>query len=150
MSSPSERFECHWRPSRQLLVAYLVVLGLALLAIALLDAPWWVRLAALLAVLGQAAWALPRDILLTSGRAWRGLRRDGDGWQLWRPTGGWQAIQLRPDSLALPQLVVLRYRRPGQWFSRGLCIPADALPADIHRRLRLRLKFSRQRWKAPG
>lgn len=59
-------------------------------------------------------------------------------------------MQLRPDSLALPLAVVLRYRLPGQRFSRGLCIAHDALAPEHHRRLRLRLKFSRRRWAEPG
>ena len=59
-------------------------------------------------------------------------------------------MQLRPDSLALPLAVVLRYRLPGQRFSRGLCIARDALAPEQHRRLRLRLKFSRRRWAEPG
>ena len=33
---------------------------------------------------------------------------------------------------------------------RGLCIPRDALTREAHRRLRVRLKFSRRRWAAPG
>jgi toxin CptA len=46
--------------------------------------------------------------------------------------------------------VVLRFRLPGERLGRGLCIPRDALPRELHRRLRLRLKFSRRRWAAPG
>ncbi|MNG38150.1 hypothetical protein D3C84_1257310 [compost metagenome] len=57
-------------------------------------------------------------------------------------------MQLRPDSLALPGLIVLRYRRPGRYWSEGLCIAHDALEPVQHRRLRVRLKFSRRRWAA--
>ncbi|SET38772.1 toxin CptA [Pseudomonas graminis] len=93
-------------------------------------------------------------ILLDQPQSPAGLRRDSNGWALWNEEGGWQPVQLRPDSLALPHMVVLRFRAvTGHWLSRwwvrSLCIPADAMAPDSHRRLRLRLKFSRQRWAAP-
>lgn len=150
MSSPSEVFECRWQPSLWLLRLYLLVMLLALVA------PWlssialgWKLLAHALCVL-HAVWVLPRRILLSSPRAFTGLRRNADGWQLWSASGGWQTVRLRPDSLALPAVVVLRFSLPGQRLARGLCIPADALPAEQHRRLRVLLKFSRRRWAEPG
>ena len=126
-----------------------MVLGLALLCVALLDVPEVWRWLAWLACLGHAMWVLPRHVLLSHRQAFRGLRRSGGGWSLWRQADGWQAVQLRPDSLALPWVVVLRFRLPGERFSRGLCIARDALPAEQHRRLRVQLKFSRRRWAAP-
>ena len=59
-------------------------------------------------------------------------------------------VALSPDSLALPLAVVLRFRLVGERRVRGLCIPRDALTREAHRRLRVRLKFSRRRWAAPG
>lgn len=150
MSSPSDGFECRWRPSRGLLAAYLLILALALLALLLADLPSAARLAGILLCGLHAVWILPRQLLLRSPSAVRGLRRTASGWQLFSPAQGWQAVRLLPDSLALPGLIVLRYRRPGRWFSQSLCIPRDALPADQHRRLRVRLKFSRNRWAQPS
>ncbi|WP_044870606.1 protein YgfX [Pseudomonas sp. LFM046] len=150
MSSPSEVFECHWRPSRRLLALYLILSFLAVLALSVADVPFWARLAGVLACAAHAAWCLPRQILLTSPKAFTGLRLDGDGWQLWRAADGWRSVQLRPDSLALPQAVILRFRLSGEWWGRGLCIPADALDQEQHRRLRVRLGFSRRRWAEPG
>ncbi|WP_322980764.1 protein YgfX [Pseudomonas sp. C11] len=149
MSNPSDTFECRWQPSRALLRLYLTVLALAMLAPWLAAIPLWCKLLACVACLAHAAWFLPRQILLSSPDAVRALRRDVDGWHLWSAAHGWQAVQLRPDSLALPWLVVLRFRLPGQRFTRGLCIPYDAMPREWHRRLRLRLKFSRRRWAPP-
>lgn len=146
MSSRSEPFECHWRPSRRLLALYLTALGLALLALVLAALPGWARGAGVLFCALHAAWCLPRAILLTHPRAFTGLRHDAQGWQLRNAAEDWVAVQLRPGSLALPQAVILQFRRPGQWFARGLCIPADSLSRDMHRRLRVRLKFSRRRW----
>ena len=98
----------------------------------------------------HGCWVLPRHLTLRSRHAITGLRRHAGGWQLWSEAQGWQAVQLRPDSLALPALIVLRFRRPGQWFTRGLCIAADSMDPQLHRRLRVRLKFSRRRWAAAG
>ncbi|MHC6224302.1 protein YgfX [Pseudomonas sp. X10] len=148
MSSPSEHFECRWQGSRQLLTAYLACQALALLALWLCALPWWLCLSILLACLAHAVWAIPRRILLTDPEAITGLRRDPRGWQLFSHARGWQSARLCRDSLALPGLVVLRFVRQGRWFGESQCIPRDALAAEQHRRLRLRLKFSRRRWAA--
>ncbi|SOB50068.1 conserved hypothetical protein [Pseudomonas lundensis] len=58
-------------------------------------------------------------------------------------------MQLRRDSMALPMLVIVRFSRRGERRVRAVCIPRDALAPDQHRRLRVRLKFSRRRWLAP-
>ncbi|MDM8350433.1 hypothetical protein P8H27_16280 [Pseudomonas sp. sp1636] len=148
MSSPSDGFECRWRPSRRLLLLYGSVQALALLSLSLVAIPGWALALGVALGLGHAAWVLPRHILLSSPQAFSALRCTADGWQLWNAATGWQAIQLRRDSLALPLVVVLRFRLvDGRWV-RGLCIPRDGMAADMHRRLRVRLKFSRRRWVA--
>ncbi|KAB0566190.1 hypothetical protein C9383_07585 [Pseudomonas palleroniana] len=148
MSSPSNRFECRWQASGLLLAAYLLAQLLALGSLLVLDLPYS-SLGALLC-LAHAVWVLPRHIRLTHRSSVRGLRRDEDGWQLFSEERGWHSVQLRPDSLALPWIVVLRYRVQGEWRVRSLCVPKDSQAADVHRRLRVRLKFSRRRWLAPG
>lgn len=148
MSNPSDSFECQWRPSRQLLVFYALAQGLALISLMLVDIPLWALLLGFAFCLLHAIWVLPRHILLSSPQAFNALRCSGEGWQLRSPAAGWQAIQLRRDSLALPLAVVLRFRLAGEWRVRALCIPRDAMARDAHRRLRVRLKFSRRRWAA--
>ncbi|MGU9856432.1 protein YgfX [Pseudomonas sp. LF245] len=148
MSSPSNTFECRWQASRLLLAAYLLAQLFALGALLSLDLPY--SSLGVLVCVAHAAWVLPRHVLLTHRSSVRGLRRDESGWQLWSAARGWHGVQLRPDSLALPLVVVLRYRVPGQWWVRSICVPADSQAADLHRRLRVRLKFSRRRWLAPG
>lgn len=150
MSSQSDPFECHWRPSIRLLVAYLAAQSLAVLALFLGAIPWFVTLVGLLACALHAGYALPRQILLCAPSSVRGLRHDADGWQLWSERDGWQPVQLVADSLALPSMIVLRFRFPGGWLKRSVCIPAGALAPDLHRRLRVRLRFSRNRWAVPG
>jgi toxin CptA len=150
VSSPSNSFECRWHASRQLLAAYLLAQLFALGSLFFLSIPYWARLLGVLLCLAHGFWSLPRQILLTHPQALRGLRRDADGWQLWNQKSGWQPVQLRPDSLALPLIVVLRFRLRGERRVRAICVPRDAQAADVHRRLRVRLKFSRRRWAAPG
>jgi toxin CptA len=147
VSSPSNVFECRWQASRLLLAAYLLAQLFALGALVLIDVPY--SSLGLLLCLAHAAWVVPRSILLTHRSSIRGLRRDADGWQLFSAERGWHSVQLRPDSLALPLIVVLRYRVKGEWAVRTICVPNDAQVADVHRRLRVRLKFSRRRWLAP-
>lgn len=148
MSNPSKAFECHWRASRWLLAGYLLTLILALLALWLAALPLWAQLLGGVFALLHAAWVVPRQILLGSPQAYTGLRHDAAGWQLFNAAAGWQAVQLRPSSLALPLVVVLHFRLVGERRVRGLCIPRDALNHELHRRLRLQLKFSRRRWAA--
>ncbi|TFF41120.1 protein YgfX [Pseudomonas sp. RIT623] len=151
MSSPSEVFECRWQGSRLLLTAYLASLVLALLTLVVLTLPAWLRCLLAIACLAHACWAIPRRILLTHPQAITGLRRDARGWRLYSRARGWQAVRLCRDSVALPGLVVLRFVRKGRWWSEGQCIPRDALGHEQHRRLRVRLKFSRRRWaEVPG
>ena len=149
MFSPSNTFECRWHASRQLLAAYLFAQAFALGALFLLSIPLWASLLGAFACLLHGIWVLPRQILLSHPKSFRGLRRDADGWQLWNQANGWQAVQLRPDSLALPLIVLLRFRLRGEWRVRSICVPRDSQAADLHRRLRVRLKFSRRRWAAP-
>ena len=130
-----------------LLAAYLLAQLFALGALLFLDLSY--SSLGMVLCLAHAGWVLPRHILLTHRSSIRGLRRDADGWQLLSAERGWHSVQLRPDSLALPLIVVLRYRVPGAWWVRSICVPTDAQTADVHRRLRVRLKFSRRRWLAP-
>ena len=149
MSSPSNYFECRWRASGQLLAACLAAQTLALISICLLSIPVWARVSGVLLCLAHGYWVLGRHIRLTHCSAYSGLRRDADGWQLWNRARGWQAVQLRRDSLALPSVVIVRFRVCNERWVRTVCIPRDALAPDQHRRLRVRLKFSRRRWSTP-
>jgi toxin CptA len=131
-----------------LLAAYLLAQLFALGALMFVQLPF--SSLGMLVCLAHAAWVLPRAVLLTHRSSIGGLRRDADGWQLWSAARGWHSVQLRRDSLALPLIVVLRYRVQGERRVRSVCVPRDSQAADVHRRLRVRLKFSRRRWLAPG
>lgn len=146
MSSPNECFECRWQGSRLLLAAYLGCQVLALLVLLLSALPWWLGLCVLAACIAHALWAIPRRILLTDSHAVTGLRRDASGWRVFSRALGWQPVRLCRDSVAVPGLVVLRFVRAGHWLGESQCVPRDAVGAEQHRRLRVRLKFSRRRF----
>ncbi len=93
-----------------LLAAYLVAQLLALIALCQLDISPWATLIGSASCLAHAVWVLPRSILLNHPAAYRALKRDRQGWQLWSERGGWQPVCLRPDSLALPWVVMVRFR----------------------------------------
>ncbi len=144
-SLSDQAFLCFWQPSLKLSKLRLLVVLLAFLAVVLAAIGWPLK-ASLLCVLGvQVSVHLYR--LQQQQRPCRrtGLRHSAQGWQLWSAEHGWRSIQLRADSMATPGLVLLRYRSAQQWFYRSAVIPADSLSQDSHRRLRVRLKFSRQR-----
>ena len=129
-------------------MAYLLVQALAWLVLWLLAIPLWVSLGGLLLCLVHAACVLPRAVLLSHPQAFKALRHGREGWQVWSRQGGWQSVEIAPDSLALPAMVVLRVRlmrgeRP-DWRTRSVCIAGDALAPDLHRRLRVRLRFARR------
>jgi len=150
VSSPSECFECRWQGSRLLLAAYLTCQVLAWLAVCASPLPGWLAVSVLAACIAHAGWAIPRRILLTHEHAVVGLRRDMRGWQVFSRARGWQPVRLCRDSVALPGLVVLRFVRPGRCVGESQCVLRDALRPDEHRRLRVRLKFSRRRWADVG
>lgn len=144
----NQSFSCFWQPSVRLSVIVICVYGLAIAGLLLAHIPglWKLSLALLLGLQMGYQYYLLR---CSKTPAWRfGLRHSAQGWQLWTAQNGWRAVQLRADSIAVPALVLLRYRYAHQWLYRSALIPADCLPQDSHRRLRVRLKFSRRRWQA--
>ncbi len=122
--------------SASLAAAVSAVHGLAMVAAAVapLDSGGRVLLGALIA-LGLADTV--RVHVLRRGRAavraarWLG----GADWTLTLGNGHRTEACLAPGCLVIPALVVLRFSL-GRWRRRTLILPADALPSDVHRRLR--------------
>ncbi|TWI58780.1 toxin CptA [Pseudomonas duriflava] len=123
--------------------------ALALVGLWLAAIPVWLSIVGTLFCMVHAGWYVPNGILFRNEQSPRRVRHDAEGWHLWSPQQGWQPVRLHRDSMALPLLIILRYRYPGQHWTRSVCIPADALAPEHHRRLRLRLRFARQRWAVP-
>lgn len=150
MSSRLEPFECRWSASPALLRLHTLAAFAAGACLWLAAIPWTLKPLLTLLVLWSWHRVRYRQLQQRHPTVPRRLRHGTEGWQLWSPASGWQDVQLRPDSLALPLLVVLRYRLPGERFPRSLCIARDSLSADAHRRLRVRLRFAPRRFAAPG
>lgn len=123
------------------------VLCLAAVAVVLAAIPVLIQAALLCVVAVQLCMQWQRIAQRQQPDQGCGVGYSTQGWQLWSPEHGWRAVQLRGDSMAVPGLILLRYRYAHQYFYRSTLIAADSLAQDSHRRLRLRLKFSRQRWQ---
>ena len=150
MSAAIESFECHWQASPRLLWLYALVLLAALLALACSPLPLWLQVMGVCSLIGHAFWVVPRRLSLSHASAFSGLRHDRQGWQLFSRRQGWQAVQLCPQSVVLPWLVLLQVRVPGRLGYRHVLIADDSLERQQHRRLRVRLRFSRNRFRAAG
>ena len=148
MRGPSNTFVCHWQPSLRLSGLALLMSCIACCAVVVAAVAWPWKLVLLLLLVAQSGYQLYHLLHLQQPAQRRGLRRNQQGWQIWTAQQGWQSVQLRADSIAIPALVLLRYRYAHQWFYRTLLVGVDSLSAENHRRLRVRLKFSRQRWRA--
>ena len=145
MSSPSESFECHWRPSRLLLATYLLSLALALAALLLAALPAWAQLTGVFLCGLHALWTLPRHLLLRSPTAVTALRRDASGWHLFSTAHGWQAVRLLPYTARLlwhrpkfyraaPPLTRVPVRQAAGTFPRfpgGVPRPPADTPAEV-------------------
>lgn len=132
------------------------VLGGALVFFALLAAvalyrsaiPGWLAVGMMLVVAGYSLWVWPRQVSLRHASSVTGLRFDSQGWHVLRRDGSEAGARLLADTFVSALLTVVRLREPGRWWPVSVVLPADAAAEEALRRLRLRLRFSRQRWMA--
>ena len=148
MSNPTDSLLLKRQPSRWLggLIIFMTMLGcMALYRSALPPVP-----AALCAVLlwAYCFWVWPRQVSLRHADSVTGLRFDSQGWHILRRDGTEMGARLLADTYVSALLTVVRLRQPGRWLPISVILPADAATEDSLRRLRLRLRFSRQRWAA--
>lgn len=109
--------------------------------------PVWAT-AGTLAVVAYGIWVWPRQVSLRHAQSITALRFDSQGWHVLRRDGSEAAARLLADTYVSAFLTVVRLREPGRWLAVSVILPADAAAEDALRRLRLRLRFSRQRWAA--
>jgi len=148
VSNPTDSLLLKRQPSRWLggLIIFMTMLGcMALYRSALPPVP-----AALCAVLlwAYCFWVWPRQVSLRHADSVTGLRFDSQGWHILRRDGTEMGARLLADTYVSALLTVVRLRQPGRWLPISVILPADAATEDSLRRLRLRLRFSRQRWAA--
>lgn len=148
MYSPTDAILLQRQPSRWLgaLIILLTMLGcMALYHSALSMLP-----AIFCAVLlwTYCLWVWPRQVSLRHADSVTGLRFDSQGWHVLRRDGTEEGARLLADTYVSALLTVVRLRQSGRWLPISVILPADAADEDSLRRLRLRLRFGRQRWAA--
>ncbi|AQZ93329.1 hypothetical protein ACFSB1_11695 [Halopseudomonas phragmitis] len=148
MYSPTEYLLLRRQPSRVLGGLVLVVSLLACLALYRSALPGLGVLLGIILVLGYCLWLWPRQVSLRHAQSVTGLRFDSQGWHVLRRDGSEADVSLQADTYVSAFLTVVRLREPGRWRPVSVILPADAASEDALRRLRLRLRFSRQRWAA--
>lgn len=148
MFSQNDYLSLQRQPSRFLALTLLSFSFLALVALYRSSLPVMLALPLMLLVVGYVMWVWPRQISLRHAQSVTGLRFDGEGWHLLRRDGSESSAQLLSDTFVSALLTVVRLQEPGRWWSVSVILPADAATEDALRRLRLRLRFSRQRWVA--
>lgn len=148
MSNPTDTLLVQRKPSRWLgaLVILMTVLGCAALLHSALSIG--ATLACMLVLGIYCMWIWPRQVSLRHADSVTGLRFDSEGWHVLRRDGSERVASLLGDTYVSALLTVVRLRQPGRWLPVSVILPADAAAEDALRRLRLRLRFSRQRWAA--
>lgn len=104
--------------------------------------------ASMLVVVTYGVWVWPRQVSLRHAESVTGLRFDSQGWHVMRSDGSENAVRLLADTFVSAFLTVVRLREQGRWWPVSVILLTDAATDDALRRLRLRLRFSRQRWVA--
>lgn len=148
MYNPTDSLLLQRQPSRWLgaLIILLNVLGcMALYRSALSALP---AMSGAILLWLYCLWVWPRQVSLRHADSVTGLRFDSEGWHVLRRDGTERGARLLADTYVSALLTVVRLRQPGRWLPVSVILPADAATEDSLRRLRLRLRFSRQRWAA--
>lgn len=65
---------------------------------------------------------------------------DNGHWYFVRRSGEKTRVKFKGDSFCNPWLTVLNFKVPDKWFSQSVIIAKDNANAELHRRLRSRLK----------
>ncbi len=136
------------QPSRFLGVVLVLASLLAAFALYRSAMPGMLAAGMMLVLAGHALWVWPRQVSLRHASSVTGLRFDSEGWHVLRRDGSEASARLLADTFVSAFLTVVRLREPGRWWPVSVVLPPDAAAEEALRRLRLRLRFSRQRWVA--
>jgi toxin CptA len=134
----------HCRTSRKF---QLLVLGIGLFtasvlgALIVLHSVWFV--AGMPALFLYVKWFYRTHAIRTSPGSVTDLYRFTDGgWQLHFYSGQIEQAVLLGDSIVLPTMILLRFKRPGTWKIRIVILMPDALGEDKYRRVCVQLLTS--------
>ena len=148
MYSQTDYLVMHRQPSRWLALLLLCGSLLACLAVFQSALSLLPSLLCILLVCGYGCWIWPRQVSLRHPHSVTGLRFDGEGWHVLRRDGSEAAAKLLADTYVSAMLTVVRLREQGRWRAVSVILASDAASEESLRRLRLRLRFSRQLWAA--
>jgi len=128
------------------MLAAVLVIGhaaaIAVAAAALPNSVWTLGLHG--AIVLNGAWATWRHALLRHPGSVIALELRGEpGCNLRLQSGAWLECEILPSSYVTPQLIVLNLARDGSRFRRHVVIFPDSIAPDVHRRLRVRLRWMR-------
>ncbi len=137
----AETVRCELGRSLRLTLLWLLIYGGAVVILFLIPLAWAWRGLLSLALLAGLADGLWQIAWRRGARAVTAIRFDHEGdLELRIGTGGdWRNVQWRPGAV-LAAIVWLHWRPPGGYWWRRLVIPADAVPTDGFRRLRVALR----------
>ena len=123
------------RPSRQLLIA-LFLLYAGSIVLLVMVVPSLVALAAVPGLLWRGA--VDWQSHLGGGRVRRLVAGESDQWFVCQADDDWREVSIAAGSVVYSRLLLLVLKGDDGW-RRHLVLPADALIADAHRRLRVLL-----------
>ena len=148
MSSQSDYLLLKRQPSRVLGGLIVLITALAITGLYRSGLPDLQAALCMTLLLLYCWWVWPRQVSLRHACSVTGLRFDSHGWHVLRRDGSEAGASLQGDTFVSAFLTVVRLREPGRWLPVSVILPVDAASEDSLRRLRLRLRFSRQRWAA--
>ena len=116
--------------------------ALAIGAVLAVSTPWLLPLCLLVA--SSWLWTLARHGLLRSRRSFIALELTGErACALQLRTGEWVQGEIQATSYVLPWLIVLHVAVEGRTVDPRVCLFADSMARESHRRLRMRLRWAR-------
>lgn len=129
------------RPSPRLAAFVILTHVGALAAAAVLALPWAARAVLLVLIAANLAYLLLVRVLYLAPWSLQRARWDAHGWELGWRSGRTEPARLLPGSYLGVGLVILNFAC-GHWRRTSLVLTADAIDADLLRRLRARLRLA--------
>jgi toxin CptA len=116
--------------------------ALAIGAVLAVSTPWLMLLC--LPVVSSWIWTIKRHASLGSRRAFIALEIMGErACALQLRTGEWVHGEIQATSYVLPWLIILHVAVEGHVINPRVCLFADSMARESHRRLRVRLRWAR-------
>jgi toxin CptA len=140
--APALRIELRASLRLAMILAVAHVAAIAIAARVLPNSAWMLGLCAVLVLNG--GWTIWRHALLRYPGSIVALEFRGEGECSVRlRRGEWLQCRILPATYATPLLIVLNLKHARSWFRRYVVLFPDSIPMEVHRRLRVRLRWSK-------